>query len=343
MQKQHAPDAESQMDIDVDESGAQQTQSLNPRKRPAPEVLDQEEFMDNLLPAAAAVKRRRLEEQKEAERTGKPVKGPFKKQPPKATPPTKEAKKEVNIKDAVRERREAEDQAARQNEQSLQDTIDDMDIEAMKNLAVIEEMDIPARADRPSRRPESGPTSDRWDDRWNGRKNFKKFRRQGERTQARRGHTVIVPLEPVKQKDYGIGEEYWLDSSEKTKKKRKNKTQPQTQALSNAKLQPVEEVIVEDEEPSELHVPAELASNLNDDTPETIDVDAPRVTRGREHTQQNSESSTLSHTAASAGTKRKAPLRERAAPAKKAKVISVQDSDDSDSGDDMKFRFRKRR
>lgn len=329
------------MDVDVPDPNPRDAQTQQSRKRPAPEAEDEEDMMDSLMPAATAMKRRRIEEQKEAERTGKSFDGSFKKPQPKERTPPKEAKKEVNIKDAVRERRKAEDQAARQNEESLRATVDDLDIEAMKSLAVVEEMEIPARSDRPSRRAANGPTSDRWDERWNGRKNFKKFRRQGERTQARRGHTMIVPLEQVKTKDYGIGEEYWLDNSDKAKKKRKDKTQSQSQAFPSATSQQAEEIDMEQEERSELAIPPELALDLNDSTLDIIDVKAPRTTRRSEHTQNTGESSTRSKAATSG--KRKAPVSAKPPPAKKQKTVTVKDSDDSESGDELKFRFRKRR
>ena len=329
------------MDVDIPDSNPRDAQTQQSRKRPAPEAEDEEEMMDSMMPAAAAMKRRRIEEQQEAERTGKSFDGSFKKPQPKERTPPKEPKKEVNIKDAVRERRKAEDQAARQNEESLRTTVDDLDIEAMKSLAVVEEMEIPARSDRPSRQAANGATSDRWDDRWNGRKNFKKFRRQGERTQARRGHTMIVPLEQVKTKDYGIGEEYWLDNSDKAKKKRKDRSQSQSQAFPGVRRQHIEETEMEPEEPSEVTIPPDLSLDLNDDTPDVIDVAAPRTMRKMEHTQNTGDNSTRSQAATSG--KRKAPVPAKPPPAKKQKTVTVMDSDDSESGDELKFRFRKKR
>lgn len=332
---------DSQMNADATDSNPQASQIQQSRKRPAPVVEDEEDMMDSLMPAANALKRRKLEEQKEAERTGKPFNGSFKKPQPKEPIPKKEPKKEVNIKDAVRERRKAEDQAARHDEDTLGETVSDMNIEAMKSLAVVEEMKIPPRNDRPNHHATNGATNDRWDDRWNGRKNFKKFRRRGEGGQARRGHTMIVPLEQVKTKDYGIGEEYWLDSSEKAKKKRKDTTQSQSQAFPSARSQQVEEMEMEPEEPSELEIPPELALDLNDDTPATVDVEAPRTTRRMEQTQDTGESSNRAEPAT--GAKRKAPVRAKPPPAKKQKIVPVKDSDESDSGGELKFRFRKKK
>ena len=331
------------MDADLPSSYAPDTQTPNPRKRPAPapEIEDEEDLMDALLPGAAALKRRKIEQQKEAERTGKSFEESVAKTQSKEPAPRKKGKKEVNIKDAVRERREAEDQAAREDEEDIQGTIGDMNIEEMKRLAVVEEMAVPTRSDRPIRHAANGVHSDRWDDRWNGRKNFKKFRRQGEGGQARRGHTVMVPLEQVKQKDFGIGEEYWLDDSEKAKRKRK--TQSQSQAFSNAKSQQIEDENIELEEPSALEVPAELALNGDDDTPATIDVEAPRTTSRMDHLQDTGRSSNRSQATATTGTKRAAPAKAKPPPAKKQKVVAVKDSDESDSDDGLKFRFRRKK
>lgn len=328
------------MDADLPSSYAPDTQTPNLRKRPAPapEIEDEEDLMAGLLPGAAALKRRKVEQQKEAERTGKSFEESAHKNQSKEPTPQKKAKKEVNIKDAVRERREAEDQAAREGDEDIQGTIGDMNIEEMKRLAVVEEMAIPTRSDRPTRHAANGIHSDRWDDRWNGRKNFKKFRRQGEGGQARRGHTVMVPLEQVKQKDFGIGEEYWLDNSEKAKRKRK--TQSQSQAFSGATSQPIEDENMDPEEPSALEVPAELALNADDDTPATIDVEAPRTTR-MEHLQDTGQSSNRSQ--ATTGTKRAAPVKAKLPPAKKQKVVAIKDSDGSDSEDELKFRFRRKK
>jgi hypothetical protein len=78
----------------------------------------------------------------------------------------------------------------------------------LKNLAIVEEMEIPVRT--PPTRVEE--TSDRWEAQWNGRKNFKKFRRKGE-PRSRTVQTVIVPLEEVTRKDFGIGDHYWSRNS----------------------------------------------------------------------------------------------------------------------------------
>lgn len=317
------------MDVDAPSQVNGESQALNPRKRPAPssEEDDEEEIVDKLLPAAAAMKRRRIEEAEENHRNGVSSERSFEHTVAKSEKARK-PKKEVNIKEVVRERREAEEEAARQEEEELRDNLDGLNVEEMKNLAVIEEMELPHRAEKTLRSDHNGHNNDRWDERWNGRKNFKKFRRQGEGTVARRGTSLIVPLEEVKKKDYGIGNDYWLES-ESTKKQRKGKeratqSQSQSQPFLTAKSQAAE-------------VPPELA--IDGDLPESINVDAPRTTRHQQHTQHTEETP---NTGKSQTASRKRPAASQAGEsvAKKQKFV-VQDSD-SDSEDELKFRFKRK-
>jgi len=224
--------ADSIMEVDSNNSNLDQSgiRAKNPKKRPPPsESEDEDELNDNLLPAAAAMKRRKLEEEADARRNGTsvaPIDAASKAK--SAIPKRPKARKEINIQEVVREHREAEDKAARLAEESLRQTLDGLTVEQMKNLAVIEVMEVQPRV-RPRVRSEN-VENERWDESWNGRKNFKKFRRRGLGNVPRR---VIVPLEEIKKKDYGIGQEYWQETN-KTKKKRTEKgleSQSQSQTL----------------------------------------------------------------------------------------------------------------
>ncbi len=292
------------------------TETQNTKKRSAVEMDEEneEDLVDQLLPAAAAMKRRRIEEEEEAARTGKSTQRSFGHIQERAeVEKPRKPKKEVNIKEVVRERREAEEETARREEEDLRETMDGIDVEGMKNLAVVEEMDLPARTSRPQRNQTNG-TSNRWNERWNGRKNFKKFRRQGEGTPARRGQSVIVPLEEVKKKDFGIGESYWLESP-KMKKKRKaseRASQSQSQPFATAREEEVEDL-------------------GGEDTPGAADV---------ETAEQSTNRSQL------ANGKRPAPDRGSGGAVKRQKIFAVKESDsesESESEDELKFRFKKRR
>ncbi len=320
--------ADTTIGVDSQNQENGEHEATNSRKRPASvlEEVDEDEMMNNLLPAATAIKKRRIEEAEFSQRNGIP-REPSLEISQKVTKKekTRQAPKEVNIKDALRERREKEE-AARRNKENVQNAPEDMSIEDMKKLAIIETMDVPDRSERTRRGEPDGPTDSRWDERWNGRKNFKKFRRQGVGTPARRGQSVIVPLEEAKRKDYGIGDDYWLNS-ENTNDKRKGKnratqSQSQSQPYATAKSEVVE-------------VPSKLV--IEEDLPDSIDINAPRITRRQERTQQMDESSGRSQ---AVNRKRPAASQADGGLAKKQKTYAVQDSD-SDS-DELRFKLIRR-
>ncbi|KAF6224526.1 hypothetical protein HO173_013043 [Letharia columbiana] len=324
--------ADSPVEIDSQNQENGEDEATKSRKRPAStlEEVDEDEMMDSLLPAATAMKKRRIEEAESFQRDGVPREQSFETSQKKAKKEnTRQPPKEVNIKEALRERREREEkeEAARRDEENPRETIDGMSIDEMKKLAIVEPMDVLDRSKRTQRREHDNPADSRWDERWNGRKNFKKFRRRGEGTQARRGQSVIVPLEEVKRKDFGIGQGYWVES-EKTKKRRKEnerttQSQSQSQPFATAKSEAVEG-------PSELVV--------DGDIPVSSEEDAPRITLHQERTQQTDESSNRSQVV---NGKRPAASQANGGPAKKQKTFAVQDSD-SDSEDELKFRFKKK-
>ena len=303
------------------------TQSRGSRKRPVPsEEDDEDDINERLLPAAAAMKRRRIEEEKEAEHRDIMIESSVDKSARKvdALATSSKARKQIDIQEVVRERREAEEEAARRDEEDLQ-TTEGIDIQGMRNLAVVEEMELRERNDRLPRRGANSQNGERWDERWNGRKNFKKFRRQGQGEQRRRGPSVIVPLEEVKTKRHGIGEEYWLES-EKSKRKRKEKeyaSQSQSQPFTTARSG-VEEI------------PTELATG---DEQEPSDGETSRKPSLME---KGSLSDSLGVPGQALNGKRSAPEGSSSGAQKRQKVFTSRRSD-TDSEEDLKFRFKKRR
>ena len=318
------------MEVDSQGLRATGTQSKTSLKRPAPpDVEDDDVMVENLLPAAAAMKRRRIEIEKNNAYQGISNEAGYGQSPKESTAEKKrKPKKEVNIQEVVRERREAEEEAARRDEESLRETLNGMDVDQMKNLALVEEMEVRSRTDRPIRPNGQHSHDNLWDERWNGRKNFKKFRRRGEPNQPWRGQTVIVPLEEVKKKDFGIGDEYWLES-DKHKKKRKEKeklgtsqgvSQSQSQPFTTARSQAVEE----DE----------------DDADMLQMIHAPRTTRLAEKqaaTQQSTNQSQVT-----SGKRPASTVLAKGASAKRQRTFAAPESD-SDSEDELKFRFKKKR
>ncbi|KAL8900215.1 MAG: hypothetical protein Q9207_005795 [Kuettlingeria erythrocarpa] len=324
---------------------------INPRKRPPPEPAEEDntDFVDQLLPAATAMKRRRLEAIETARQRGEsppttPSLNPS--PPPTSNAAARKPKEPIDVKASLRSRREAADAAIAQDEEARRQ---DQDltvaaIESMRGLAVVEEFEPLPHAHKKHPNGNGTATANgntRWDPAWNGRKNFKKFRPQGSGGEAsgrRRGvgQTLIVPLEEVKKKDFGIGQEYWLESGETLKRKRKEKeraSQSQSQLAGEGGGESEslgrERLRVKREEGRQ-SVPKELMVEDDEDMPDTVNVEAPRRTRGTDTQTQASSSA--------AGAKGKTAGRGKA----KQAVFTAND-DDSDSEDELKFRFGKRR
>ena len=325
-------------------SNSDATQRANSRKRPAPDSAEEEggeeqsNIVDRLIPAATAVKRRRIEEAEQARERGIAPSTAIIKEEASKQSTRKAPKREVDIKKKLRERREKEDETARRDAENLHDTLDDADIEGLRNLAVVEEMEVAPR--NPPRRGarQANGTDQRWDDRWNGRKNYKKFVRQGEGGHRPRkgGQSVIVPLEEVRKKDFGIGHNHWHESGEKEKNLKRKRPhgqedsglQSQSQDVGRSLARPVEEEEEEDDDDDD------------DDMLDVMEVAGPpaRRTRGKE-TQQSASAISQRGTT---GVKKAAENGRGRVGLRKQTVFEARDSD-SESEDELKFRFGKRR
>jgi nibrin len=311
-------------------------------KRPRSASESEEDMVDELLPAATAMKRRKLEMEKQglgrmSRETAMPL---------PAIKPKKKKEKEIDLRETAKKRHEAEEEAERQERERDEKAFDEIEHVKPANLVVIEEMALRVRTDRPSRAAQDGEMrSDRWDERWNGRKNFKKFRRKGDTNAGPRRNVqnVIVPLVEVKKHSYGIGEQYWdngddRESGPKKKKKeadRRGVSQSQSQTKSQPRLRgrvQTRSQLGDDEDEEDQTSPK--TTRLQQEASETvgvIDVDSPRKTRLTDKTQsQNARPKKRPASGAGAGvTKRQKTIQTRPA------------SDESDS-DDLKFRFGRR-
>lgn len=166
------------------------------------EEQEEEDDMAGLLPGASAMKRRRVESGSRS----------FLEQAVKEEAP-KTKRQKVDVIAEARRHREEEEAAAQERKQeaelTFQEAIEGMTVEDMKKLVIVEEYEIPLR----EKESVVVDKTDRWDERWNGRKNFKKFRRKGDHSVARsRIQAVIVPLDEVKRKEYGVGDHYWASN-----------------------------------------------------------------------------------------------------------------------------------
>jgi hypothetical protein len=163
---------------------------------------EENDAVAELLPGARAMKRRRAEMSEDRQGI---LDTRLKTE---AAPKPKRAK--LDVREAARKHRQEEEEEQQRQAEEDRHLSQDVDVEKLRNLAIVEEMDIPVR--EPAVREDE--SSDRWDDRWNGRKNFKRFRRKGEPQHSRqRIQSVIVPLEEVTRKDFGIGEHYWVSTN----------------------------------------------------------------------------------------------------------------------------------
>ena len=334
-----ADEMEDEMEVDANDRADGSKATATSRKRPAPSSdAEAEDLIDKLLPAETAVKRRRMEDEanglpadeslngisqaQEKARKGKAAKPP---------------RKEIDIQSFVRERREAEENAAREDEQMLKETLEGMTVEEMKNLAVVEEMQLPAR--QPAGKHFNGDQNSRWDERWNGRKNFKKFRRRGEGTQpGRRGPSLMVPLEEVRRKDFGIGESYWQEDTGTARSQRRSQSRVETQSTLPSQPRRNASSKSARSQPRTAEIPAELVVDVdNSSEPEVVDVDAPRMTRGSERSTQLTEKT--SNQSVRTIESQAAPSRKRAASPprmvpplvkKRKKFAAARDSDSED-------------
>lgn len=347
------------------------TSTRKRRRSPSPSQREQSfaNDMDELLPAATAMKKRKLELEAEAQRKGLPA--PFSSTSAAPAKKSKKQEKEIDVREMARAQREKEAEAARRarEEEDLLPPHDENDREPA-NLVQIEYMDLPVRESKPvagtRQRPEDDP---RWDPRWNGRKNFKGFRPQEAGTKRLSDHItkVFVELVPAKKNTGGLGDKYWPKSQEDIdkdrEKRRKEKqrsqrtqssasqlrTQTQT-ATGSGSTRRVSDVVSDDEEDDDDRQTSPAATKLQEEAAtivdHEIDMDSPRRTRGDDagsQTQQHTQTQTQKQ-----GMKRPAPKTSAPAAKKRQKTIpvtTVHESDSADGGDsdDMKFKFGSRR
>lgn len=253
-------------------------QSRNPRKRPAPpsdveissddenmriDVDEAGEAVDKLLPAASAMRRRRTEavhgeggevgmvtktkslEEVAREREKARLERARKKRDRNA---------EVDVAEEVKKRREREIKEREMEEERVREGLEGLDVRGLRGLVQIEEMDVPSKVVQEVQQDDmiEGQSERAWKEEWNGRKNFKGFRRRGETHGQQRTHKIIVKLEEVKKKAYGIGEEYWVSESVRSGSKKSQESQSQrrsqgiSQQVNNRVAERDEEVEEED-------------------------------------------------------------------------------------------------
>ncbi|KXH52967.1 FHA domain-containing protein [Colletotrichum nymphaeae SA-01] len=323
------------------------TNRRSQRKRPAA----QEDDIEDIIPTAAAVKRRRIAAGEEpVPRNESPEPAEPK---PKPAPKVKKVKKEIDVLDVARQQREAMETRLKAEKEDLANLPDDVDLEQIRRLHIVEEM--PLRQPPANRSHDKDDENGRWDPRWNGRKNFKRFKPRGELT-GRPPQKVIVSLTQVKPKEFGIGDDYWLEDDSQRKKKGN-----ESQKSGTAQDEPVPPpppppasrpasrqhrvVLSDDSEDDDIPDTQAEPAPQPESEPEPEPTPASRSRSTRATTTTQSQNTTQSQSTRQTRGKRAAPEPAKEPPAKKPraarKVIEVADSDDSE--DELKFKFGRRR
>lgn len=347
--------------------------------------------MEELAPTAARIKRMRLEGREDALPTAREPAPPPRE--PEPEPAQKKGKgkavakttkgrgkgKKKTTEDSgdelldqfITAGQQEEAQRQRENELLRRQLLEgDIDLGEIRKATAVQPMQIRRREGQIERPSEQ----DRWDPRWNGLRNFKKFRKQADeeagavRAQPRK----IVSLKPIKPKEYGLKDEYWLEKpSVQDKGKRARNIQSQSQSATQGRSQP------RPNSRGQATVPIELGSDSdeedggggghdNSSLPDAMNIDAAEPSRSRKgkassrasrrgpqgQTQTQTQTETQTQTRASTQGKRTASGPPAAAPEKPAKRratraarAATQDSDedeDSDGGG-MTFRFGARK
>ncbi|KIX93845.1 uncharacterized protein Z520_10470 [Fonsecaea multimorphosa CBS 102226] len=302
-----------------------QEPSATLRKRPRspteerPDTFAEE--MDDLLPAATALKRRKLAE---AAANGR-IDEMDDIQPRPAPVRRIKKEREIDVREAARKQREVKEEAARREEEELEAVLPDIEDKEPANLVDVVTVDLPVRDKmKKANSRVNGDHGPDWDPRWNGRKNFKGFRRKGDPAQ-RRSHAnkVIVQLVEVPNKTGGLGDQYWSKTEEEKERERERKrreearnkrtTQSQTQPSSGTvggradgrsrtrivlddDDEEIDDVIEQAEEDAENASIARttpgvsrLQREAEDIAEHEIDPDTPRRTRAADRTRQASE------------------------------------------------------
>ncbi|KAJ4420259.1 hypothetical protein N0V82_004470 [Gnomoniopsis sp. IMI 355080] len=320
-----------------------QSVTANERKRPA-------SIMDLVAPTAARNKRQRLERGEQPVPTP-PPRTPTPEPEPAPAPARKgraaagtrkgKGKKAADASadelDVMIERGQEEEAARRAEDELLRRQLEggEIDFDDIRATTTTHTMPIRRRQQQLS----SAGDEDRWNPRWNGLTNFKKFRPQHDdegNARARAPPRKIVSVVAVRAKEYGIGDDYWLQDGDKKKGRGGGDTQNQTQrAKTPAVISDVEE---EDDDAS---------------LPDIADAPRARSRKGKV-AERETQTQTQTQTMRQMRTKRAAPpvaleaerpAKKRATRGARPKMAVAQEESDEDSEEDggIGFRFGKRR
>ncbi|ENH69721.1 Nibrin [Fusarium oxysporum f. sp. cubense race 1] len=308
------------------------------RKRRA-SPLPQDDLMDGMTTAAERFKRQRIERGEDLEEPAEQMET----ETAEKVPEPKKIKKEFDILAIAAQNREQEEARARAEKEDLAKIPDDVDLAEIRRLNIVEEMEV--RQPSHPRTREQDIRDGRWDPKWNGMKNFKRFRQRGEAT-GRQPAKTIVPLTQVKTKEFGVGDDYWLEDEETERRKRNSSQTPVTQSQPSAPTAPSAS------SRAQKRAYANVISDSSDEESNSVSqrssVPATR-TRGAQvaasQTQSQAKSKSQASRNTSQGSKRAAaePAAGQQPPKRSRPTRRAVEVADSDSDDELKFRFGKRR
>lgn len=323
-----------------DSNGNRPTQSQR-KRRASP--LPEDDLMEDMDSNATRFKRQRIER-------GENLDSPREESEPEAEQtipsPKKKIKKEFDILAVAAQNREQEEARARAEKEDMAQLPDDIDLSEIRRLNIVEEMEV--RRPPQARSREQDIASGRWDPKWNGMKNFKKFRQRGE-APGRAPTRTIVALIEVKNKEFGVGDDYWLEDEEPDHKRFERQKDLPTARKSGTLAQSTKPRPPPAAQRRTVGII--LSESSQDEEEVTQNSSAAPLTRTRATRASASESQANNRTSQSSRTTSQGSKRAAAEPAggqqptkrqrPTRQVVEVVDSDDSD--DELKFRFGKRR
>jgi nijmegen breakage syndrome protein 1 len=338
-----------EMDVELE------TQPKRSKKRNSPpNDYDMNDGVEFLAPTATKRKKQRLAEEV-AQRRDRGESTPVPPEPEpllaeKSSPglaKPRKVREEVDVAEEIRKTKEKHEKAeelAREEREKLAQQLEGMNIEQIRNLSKVEIMEVSRQRAAPVRTGRADESVE-WDDAWNGRRNFKKFRRRGGDGVLRDPNRVIVPLEVMKHKDYGIGDEYWLETSGNKKKKN---TQLQLQGRESKAEQRAAKLLAQEAEEhrlaqEQLNAQAELDDMMGIKPAPSSDLESVEALRGVVTKTMKLIDKTTREQNLPASKKRAAstPLTKPVQP-KKIKQFLVEDSDEDSDDDELKFRFKRK-
>jgi hypothetical protein len=263
--------------------------------------------------------------------------GPPSPEPERPAPtaePKKKAKKSYDIMETAAQKKREEEARARAEEEDLARLPDDVDLAKIRSLNIVEEMPL-RQTTTSSNTREQDVASGRWKPEWNGMQNFKKFRKRGAAA-GRAPARVIVSLTQVKTKEFGLGDDYWLED-ESTQPQQQASKAPSEQNSSHSQSNRLktgtsrrDRVVEEGDDDGDDIVAAEA-----DSLPDIRDI-RPAASRESNRASPRKRPATVPASLAST----RSTKRTRAGQSR----IEIRDSDESaDSDDELKFRFGRRR